>query len=156
MEEKVEEFIFTVDGEQYNLKNVPNKALAILKNQALTNLSIINSWKKRNNLIKKFSDGLMFVGLGTYLLSFWLPFKGRLISQIITCLTIPISIITEKIYRKNNAKIQPQDKGFSKIQMTLDGELQSREFVKEAFPDCFDEQLLKPVDFCYLDVEFEV
>lgn len=153
---EIEEYSFIVDGKDYNLKNVPNKALAILKEQAYDSLSAVKLCKEKNSKIKKISDVFMYVGFGAYFLSFWLPSKGRLISQIITCLCMPISLFAEKSFRKKNAQIQPQVKGFNKIHAKLEGELKERNFTQEAFPDCFNEELLKPVEYCELEILTEV
>lgn len=150
------EFNFIADGISYNLKTAPDKCLSILKKAALENLCVINGWDNKNKKIEKISKTLMFVGAGALGIASNVTGTGFIVSSIVAALCIPLSFAGKFFSNKNNKKIKPQKIVFNRIHSTLSRELQERTEFRKIFPDCYNEKLLKHVDLCILDTEFEV
>lgn len=154
--DKHEGFNFIVDGISYDLKTVPDRCLAILKKQALDNLSIINGWNSKNKVIAKISKTLMYVGAGAFAVASRMSGTGFLVSTIIAGISFPLSLAGKVYCNKKNHKIIPQKYIFDKIHTTLSAELNERTEFRYIFPDCYNKELLKPVGYCLLDSEIEI
>ena len=145
----IERMTFIVDGEECPLDRVPNEALTILKNQSEQALLATNQTR---SLIKKISIGsgvLAFIGNAiTFLSRNPILTLAGVITSIAGCLTVL------KMFKKDDVQLKIKH-GLKKLDTDLGNEIKERDFIKKAFPDCFDRELLKPVQFCEVYEEIE-
>lgn len=146
---------FLVDGEKYDMKNVPDHALAILKNQAQDNMLAANQSKKKLNKIFIASATFTFLGLVSMTASVYFS-ESFFALQSLTIASGIIGTAGSVTYLKKEKKIQPQIKVFKRINDVLDAEIEERNKFKEIFPDCYSDKLKKKVKYCILDTEFDI
>ena len=148
--------VFVADGEEFDIKNVPDNALAILKNQTQNNILAVNQTKKKINKIFIASTAIVFLGVASFTASVFAPDEAFYALQSITITSGVASTIGDIVFLKKQKKLNLKEKIFKQIDQLLSEEIKERKTLKEAFPEFYDEKLTNKVKHALLDIEYEI
>ena len=149
------DYKFTVDGVEYDINSVPDKALAILKEQAVNCILSVNQSKKKLNKLNVISNSLVFVGFLGSLINTRLTGSVNLILGMASIACSICGVIGNLKYYRNYNKTDPQLRVFNNINAFLTEEIEKREKFNEIFPEFQNKNLSKPVQCVVLDGDFE-
>ena len=147
---------FYVDGVEYDIENVPTKALYILKQNAVYRMQDIEDKQKTTTIVTLGSGVLSFVGSISAITSFALPVPATFIASIGGMVCSGVSLIGFAYSSKRIKNEKMVKKSIENVYRTLNREIRKRETTKEIFSDMINKNHDIDVKHCKMNIDLEI